>query len=185
VPPGVLGFPGVVKHTNQKNFSIKRLLADAVDKDTVTPLLVFIEVNSELTPDKNIEASFFEELAESWKAVQIKEWPRGFPAIGVIFYNDTAPWHLATELPEHNSIWAFGIAAEQHRHQFDAWPLITTILGATMQRSNWTLNKMTIDLFVFKNIFEINGLQQANFQVVTKSRKIYLYKSICYEKSGN
>ena len=35
---------------------------------------------------------------------------------------------------------------------------------------------MTIDSLVFKNIFEINGLQQMNFRVLTKSKKIYLYK---------
>ena len=49
----------------------------------------------------------------------------------------------------------------------------------------WTLNKMTIDSLVFKNIFEINGLQQMNFRVLTKSKKIYLYKSMCYKKPVN
>ena len=44
---------------------------------------------------------------------------------------------------------------------------------------------MTIDSLVFKNIFEINGLQQMNFRVLTKSKKIYLYKSMCYKKPVN
>jgi hypothetical protein len=132
--PGIMGYPGEMSAVTR--FNINKLLSDAVNKDTKNPLLVFVEVNCALTPPDGDEPEFFDELAESWKEIQAREWPRGFPAVGVVFYNDVSPWSIASELPEKNMIWSFALPAEQHRHQFDAMPLVKEILRGTMQRSN-------------------------------------------------
>jgi hypothetical protein len=98
--PGILGFPGLIDVSCLDKFAINKLLMDAVNKDTKEPLLIFIETNNPYYPENIPLSSNFEELSESWSAVQNKAWPKGFPSVGVIFYNDVAPWMLTNELPK-------------------------------------------------------------------------------------
>lgn len=68
---------------------------------------------------------------------QALEWLNGFPAIGVVFYNDPCPWYL-NQLPSVNGFNATALVLwpERARHLFDAKPLLERVIAAVGQRLN-------------------------------------------------
>jgi len=135
--PGILGFEPSTPPKPPTSFNIDRLLFDAVQKDTQAPLMVFIELNSPVLMNKQTIHEFCRNLNASWIRIQELSWPNGFPCVGVIFYNDIAPWYLSDPLPEEgNSIWAFVLWPSSSRHSFDAKPLLNEIAQGCLQRCN-------------------------------------------------
>lgn len=134
--PGVMGFRKGEVAVPPVAFDIDGLLWDAVSKDTKEPLLVFIELNTPMAVDMNSHGDIYNELDRAWKAVQAREWPTGFPAVGVVFYNDASPWYLNESLPKGlSSIWAMVLWPESCKHGFDAKPLLMRIGQGCLQRA--------------------------------------------------
>ena len=130
---GVLGQKGELLTPTKAD--IGGLLKAAVEKDPKAPLLVFIELNMPiLLSDGAPPPLLVEELRQAWKEVQDEEWPNGFPAIGVVFYNDASPWFLE-EIPEGNAeVFVLAMWPEKHRHTFDERKLLPLIMTAIYQR---------------------------------------------------
>lgn len=134
--PGVMGFRRVEVAVPPVSCDIDGLLRDAVSKDIKEPLLVFIELNIPTGVDLASHEDIYTELDRAWKAVQSLEWPNGFPAVGVVFYNDASPWYLNESLPKGlASIWAMVIWPESSKHAFDAKPLLMRIGEGCIQRT--------------------------------------------------
>ena len=117
--------------------SIDRLLSAALQKECTEPLLVFIELNCPAYSDPSEGGALVEELQESWSRVQKRDWPNGFPGIGVVFYNDVAPWFLCDEL--RNDIgrnWVVVLWPEHCRYAFDVQPLLKELVVGCAQRSS-------------------------------------------------
>lgn len=134
---GTLGFGGLSGATEPESLGIVTLLRDAVAKNTKEPLLIFIELNVPNLLNVETHHLIYQELNVAWQAVQDRVWPDGFPSVGVLFYNDVAPWYLADSIPRSGSaIWAIGILPNSSRHQFDAKPLLERIGQGCLQRSN-------------------------------------------------
>lgn len=134
---GILGFGGKVEAIEPESFDIDTLLRDAVAKDTKEPLLIFIEVNVPTLLSVETQERVYQELETAWKAVQERAWPDGFPSVGVVFYNDAAPWYLSESLPKNeSSIWALALWPKASRHEFDAKSLLERIGQGCLQRSN-------------------------------------------------
>lgn len=133
--PGILGFKPHEPAQPPESYGIEGLLRDAVNKNTEDPLLVFIEVNApEMIRRSICETSG--ELGGSWAKVQAREWKDGFPAIGVVFYNDIAPWGLKEPLPrESHSCCAIASSPGVSRHSFDSSSLLERIVQGYTQRS--------------------------------------------------
>ena len=130
---GVLGREG--DRSIPANADIRGLLAEAVAKDPPEPLLIFLELNMPVVVDE-AEAppeALGKELEAAWRDIQAQEWPKGFPAIGVVFYNDAAPWFLE-QMPAGRTIWAMAFWAEKHRHALDAKALLASVLQSIHQR---------------------------------------------------
>lgn len=133
---GILGFGGKVQVVKPEAFEIDALLRDAVSKDTKEPLLIFIEANVPTLLSDEIHEHDFQELETAWKTVQGRAWPNGFPSIGVVFYNDIAPWYPNTSLPKNgSSIWALALWPIASRHAFDTKFLLERITQGCLQRS--------------------------------------------------
>jgi SEC-C motif len=135
--PGVLGFQSKEKPCSPAAIEIDGLLRDALNKDPKEPLLVFIELNLPIAVDPDSAREVYEELNSAWIAAQNRYWPNGFPAIGVVFYNDTSPWYLSTSLPHGDGkvpIWAMIFWPDASRHNFNAKPLLTRIAQGCIQR---------------------------------------------------
>ncbi len=134
--PGVMGFRKKEKTIPPTSFDIDGLLFDAVSKDTKEPLLVFIELNTPMAVSLESPDHTFTELEQAWKAVQARKWPTGFPAIGVVFYNDASPWYLNESLPKGlASIWSMVFWPKTCRHTFNAEPLLLRIGEGCIQRT--------------------------------------------------
>ncbi|MEA9602488.1 SEC-C metal-binding domain-containing protein [Polynucleobacter sp. MG-28-Ekke-A2] len=136
---GLMGFKGSPKDTISDDYSdVRKLLIDALNKDTAEPLLVFIELNIPMHLSSQQDAKDIgEKLRALWDKCQEMEWKNGFPAIGILFYNDCAPWYINKDLPVGKSaIWAMGFKAKQTRHSFDPEGLLTRIGEGCMQRTN-------------------------------------------------
>lgn len=135
---GVMGFSGSPKEVTSDFSGIRKLLMDALNKDTKEPLLVFIELNLPFPLVVSDEANkIAKELKLMWNTVQEKDWLNGFPAIGVFFYNDCSPWYLNKELPEGQSpIWGLSFKAANSRHIFESESLLVRIGQGCLQRSN-------------------------------------------------
>jgi hypothetical protein len=131
--PGVMGQKG--ERVTPEKADIGALLKAAVEKDPKEPLLVFIELNMPiLMADGKPLPQLVDELQQSWKEVQDEQWPNGFPAVGVIFYNDAATWFLE-EIPEQSAeVFVLAMWPERHRHVFDEKKLLPLIMTATYQR---------------------------------------------------
>ena len=135
--PGILGFEPTSPAEQPTSLNIDRLLFDAVEKDTQPPLLVFIELNSPMLVNTQTANEFYRDLNASWTKIQGLSWDKGFPCVGVVFYNDIAPWYLREPLPEGgNSICAFVLWPFCSRHSFDAKPLLNEIGQGCIQRCN-------------------------------------------------
>lgn len=135
--PGILRFKPHLSPEYPSSFAVNTLLSDAVAKNTQLPLLAFIEVNSPILLNAETMPRAYQELDMSWDAVQKRKWSDGFPSIGVVFYNDVAPWYLRRSVPEDgNSIWAMTLWPSASRHSFNAKPLLTRIAQGCIQRSN-------------------------------------------------
>jgi hypothetical protein len=134
---GILGFGGKVQVVKPEAFDLDALLRDAVAKDTKEPLLIFIEANVPTLLSVEIHEHVYRELETTWKTVQERAWPNGFPSIGVVFYNDVAPWYPSKSLPKNgSSIWALALWPKASRHAFDAKFLLERIAQGCLQRSN-------------------------------------------------
>lgn len=134
--PGVMGFPGQ-RSDSVDAFDVDGLLRKALEKDTVDPLLVFIELNSPALLERSNTDEMYAELNARWEAAQSLSWPNGFPAVGVVFYNDPTPWHLG-KLPNDEPLATTALALwpRTSRHNFDAQPLLARLLKAVEQRMN-------------------------------------------------
>lgn len=133
--PGIMGFEAGVSAQPPASFGIDGLLFDAVAKDTAEPLIVFIELNTPTILDPSADDSGLLELRQAWERVQAMDWLNGFPAVGVVFYNDVCPWFLREPLPDGGQfIWGFVMWAKSHRHSFDAIPLLKRIGDGCVQR---------------------------------------------------
>lgn len=131
--PGVLGQKG--ERVQPERADIGGLLRAAVAKDPEQPLLVFIELNMPIiVPDGAPPTALANELEAAWTEVQAQNWPTGFPAIGVIFYNDASPWFLEELAPGRRAVFAIAMWPNKHRHEFDARPLLHTVMTAMYQR---------------------------------------------------
>lgn len=134
--PGIMDFRKGEVAVPPTSFDIDGLLWSAVSKDTKEPLLVFIELNTPTAVDISSHGDTYIELDRAWKAVQAREWPAGFPAVGVVFYNDASPWYLNESLPRGlASIWAMVLWPESCKHAFDAQPLLLRIGKGCLQRT--------------------------------------------------
>ncbi|MFZ2309026.1 MAG: SEC-C domain-containing protein [Rhodoferax sp.] len=133
--PGILGFPGSRAVMNPKSFGIDNLLRDALAKDTAEPLLIFIELNTPRLVENSQASEIHKKLNSAWTQTQAADWPKGFPAIGVVFYNDASPWQLDSQPPpDVPSVFAMTMWPTQSRHSFDPIPLLTRITEACRQR---------------------------------------------------
>lgn len=135
--PGILGFRSNEKPAVPASIDIDGLLRDALNKNPSEPLLVFIELNLPTVIDPRLAQDVYEELNCAWTAAQNQYGPEGFPAIGVVFYNDTSPWYLSASLPHGDNkvpIWAIILWPDTNRHNFDAKPLLTRIAEGCGQR---------------------------------------------------
>ncbi len=133
--PGILGYPGQRAAVDPTSFDIDRLLRDALAKDTTDPLLIFIELNTPRLATSVTGQEFHEELNTAWIEAQSADWPKGFPAIGVVFYNDASPWQLHSQPPPGvPSVFVVTMWATQSRHQFDPIPLLARVTEACGQR---------------------------------------------------
>ena len=134
---GILGFGGKVEAIEPESFDIDTLIRDAVAKDTREPLLIFIEINVPTLLCVETQERVYRELEVAWQAVQERVWPDGFPSVGVVFYNDAAPWYLSESLPKNgSSIWALALWPKASRHEFNARLLLGRIGQGCLQRSN-------------------------------------------------
>ena len=125
--PGVMGFKG--ERLVSQKAEIAGLLKEAVAKDPEPPLLVFIELNMPiLVPEGSLPAELAGELEHAWKEVQTAGWPNGFPAIGVVFYNDATPWFLEEMSSASAEVFALAMPADKHRHVFDEQQLLPVIM---------------------------------------------------------
>lgn len=134
--PGILGFAG--RSTEELDtFDIPGLLRSALEKDTSDPLLVFIELNSPELLEKLDPNVVHAKPNAHWEAAQALSWPNGFPAIGVVFYNDPSPWYLQA-LPNGQPLTTVAITLwpTTSRHAFDAKPLLQRVMKAVGQRLN-------------------------------------------------
>lgn len=133
--PGILGFEPHELAQIPESCRIDWLLRAAVEKDTDYPLLVFIEVNWPETIELDQSNKTYGELGNSWAKVQGRDWKDGFPAIGVVFYNDSAPWHLSEPVSRiSHSCWALSSSPGVSRHSFDASSLLERIVRGYRQR---------------------------------------------------
>lgn len=139
---GVMGFNGSSKDFTAEFFGIRKLLMNALNKETKEPLLVFIELNLSMPLSVSEEANrVASELKSMWDLVQEKDWPNGFPAVGVFFYNDCSPWYLNKELPIGKSpIWGLSFRAKNSRHEFEVESLLVRIGQGCLQRANIPLD---------------------------------------------
>ena len=134
---GILGFRPDAKPTFDGSFQIDALLRSAVLKDTEEPLLVFIELNTPIREIAKMASEINRQLDASWQAVQALRWEKGFPSIGVVFYNDACPWFLTEPLGKSEpSIWASGFWPNTSRHNFPSKQLLTSLVPWAMQRSD-------------------------------------------------
>jgi hypothetical protein len=135
---GVMGFNGSTNDSASNFFGIRKLLMNALNKETNEPLLVFIELNLSMPLSVSDEANrVASELKSMWDLVQEKQWPNGFPAIGVFFYNDCSPWYLNTDLPVDKSpIWGLSFKSKNSRHKFESKSLLFRIGQGCLQRAN-------------------------------------------------
>lgn len=135
--PGIMGHEPSKTPTAPAKINVDNLLLDAVQKDTVEPLLIFIELNLPTYVNRVNQSELHAELNEAWMRVQAEPWPNGFPAVGVVFYNDVSPWFLIESLRAGNTgtpIWAMVLWPETCRHGFDAHPLLRRIAEGCIQR---------------------------------------------------
>ena len=133
---GVLGHKetGIVKIPDAGD--IARHLKRALLKNPLEPLLVFVELNLPLLGSASTFDEFNSKLSGAWKNAQSQEWPEGFPAIGVVFYNDAAPWLLETNLFAEPPVTIFTIKADRSRHSFDPDQLLEGITSGCAKRLN-------------------------------------------------
>lgn len=133
--PGILGFESEAVPTLPTSIKIDGLLSDALEKDTKTPLLVFIELNIPLLMAPETFEAECGELPLAWAKIQRRQWKNGFPGIGAVFYNDVAPWYLRDSLPDLGAaVWSAAYWPEKSRHSFHAKPLLHQILHGCIQR---------------------------------------------------
>jgi len=134
--PGIMGFESSSKPDFNSAFDLDGLVRDAVSKDTEEPLLVFIEVNSPTKLTKTNSIGLQNLLDAPWQAAQKLEWEKGFPAIGIVFYNDIRPWHLTEALgTTEPSIWVSAKWPSLNRHKFDSRILLTEVVRGCMKRT--------------------------------------------------
>ena len=134
--PGVLGFPGQ-RSDSVDTSDIDGLLRSALEKDTVDPLLIFIELNSPALLDQSAADVIHARLNTHWEACQSLSWPSGFPAVGVVFYNDPTPWYLE-HFPNAQPPMTIAMVLwpSSSRHDFDARPFLHRVMKAVGQRLN-------------------------------------------------
>lgn len=134
--PGVLGHGGEQKPSAPDVLRLDGLLLEAAKKDTAAPLLVFIEVNCP-TYGEDAGGDITAEIAASWARVQAHDWPRGFPTVGAVFYNDVSPWYLDEPLIEgRQNLWLQALWPTKSRHEIDVQRLIRDLARACIQRAN-------------------------------------------------
>lgn len=134
--PGVLGFPGK-RSESVDTFDVDGLLRSALEKDPADPLLVFIELNSPALLDQVGADAIHAKLNAHWETAQSLSWSKGFPAVGVVFYNDPAPWYLE-RFPNGRPVTTIAMTLwpRSSRHNLDARPLLTRVMKAVGQRLN-------------------------------------------------
>lgn len=133
---GIMGFPGDREEPEQ--LKVWRHLHNAIEKDPVDPLLIFVELNvPRVVRTGEDPAQVFAEAGRAWQYQLGKTWPGGLPAVGVVFYNDACPWYLPERLPDSVAdVAAFHYSADRHRHSFDATPLLQQIVEGSYLRLN-------------------------------------------------
>lgn len=131
--PGVMCFERHRSRTIPAKGNVHDLVRAAVLKAPAEPLLIFTELNVPFLA--NQADALASEIRDSWAEIVGEEWPEGFPAVGVIFYNDASPWFETDDVPDGPFIWCAGHSAA-NRHGFDGDPLLRQISVAISQRCN-------------------------------------------------
>jgi hypothetical protein len=132
-----MGYSRDIPATAPRAFGIDALLLDAIQKGGTDPLLVFVELNAPVYADLTQPDAIMQELRASWASVQNKAWGNGFQCIGVVFYNDVAPWFLREPLHSgRNNILAVGMWPNSSRYSLDVKPLLQRIALGCIQRAS-------------------------------------------------
>jgi hypothetical protein len=135
--PGIMGFQVASTATPPATCSVERLLLAGAEKDTEKPLLVFVELNVPTYGEEIGPGPIWQELQSSCLAVASRTWPRGFPCVGAVFYNDVAPWFLREPLRDASSnIWVGALCPNTSRHTLDFNPHVRRIVEGCLQRSD-------------------------------------------------
>lgn len=140
--PGIMGYKPEEHPTSFTSFNVRSILRKAI-KDIVEPypLLIFIELNAPLMLATTLEAQFRSELELEWMNVQDENWPKGFPAIGVVFYNDACSWYLNETIQTNKApIWTYILRSKRCRENFEIEPLLKQIGTGCLQRCKIPLN---------------------------------------------
>jgi hypothetical protein len=90
---GVLGFSNPKDDQQSLTVGARRLLRDAVEKDTDLPLIAFVDLN---LPDKmpGPESLILRQLDDATKTLDKSYWEQGdFPCIGGFFFNDSTAYY--------------------------------------------------------------------------------------------
>jgi hypothetical protein len=142
---GVLGFINSKDDQQSLAVGVRRLLRDAVEKDTELPLIAFVDVNlPDLLPEPGSQIAI--DLAIAWETLDKSKWAaNGFPCIGGFFCNDAAAYFPTDEIDitkKHG--WAYGFVFE-NRHGFDATSVLERIkvgfaTAARIPDLNWKVS---------------------------------------------
>jgi hypothetical protein len=128
---------------------VRRLLRDAIDKDTELPLIAFVEVN---LPDLfSIENEKIDkELKLAVDRLDKSKWSEvGFPCVGGFYVNDASAHHLEAQIDlKKQYAWALPFSFE-NRHNLDARNYLNRILegfakAARIPDINWKNPKFEI-----------------------------------------
>lgn len=131
--PGVMCFERHRPRAMPATGNVNDLVRAAVLKDPSEPLLIFIDVNVPFLANQADALAI--ELKDCWVDLTLEEWPKGFPAIGVVFYNDASPWFETEDVPDGPFIWCAGHPAS-NRHGLDDALLLHQLSVAIFQRCN-------------------------------------------------
>lgn len=124
---GVLGFKNPKVDQLSLGVGARRLLRDAVEKDTELPLIAFIELNIP-DPHPADDSEIVRELDMAWGTLDKSNWEDDdFPCIGGFFINDAAAYYLEKDL-DLNTKWGWSFRFEyENRHQIDSSEILSRI----------------------------------------------------------
>lgn len=123
---GILGFVNETGEDQPVGIAAARQLRKAVEKNTVLPLLSFIELNSPGVKPNDGDPIHAE--LDSALNLDMTKWKElGFPCVGVFFYNDAAAHHLDQNIDLKKQYGWLRHASFENRHNMDAKPFLARI----------------------------------------------------------